>query len=354
MLYENFRTGLNLGGWLAQVDVNEPRPFTEEEVKMHYKNFTTEDSIRQIAGWGFDHVRLPINGTSLADDNPPYRLNGEVLSYIERCIGWCRDHKLNLILDLHDIKGNISGQMDKPIPLLVDQNLKDRFMGIWVALAEQFKQVHEPVIMFELFNEISDATGYLWRRLYRETIRRIRAVDPDRWILVGSNNMNSVQFLPELDLLDDELVFYTFHFYDPQVFTHQKAHFSPEHREYGQTVEYPGDISGFKIFLQSHPQYLSKHRLAAGEERNDFALMKKLLKGAKDFIDYSGRELYCGEYGVIDSAPVAEAAKWLRDFNNLADEYRFGRALWNYKERDFGLVDKQNQIRARELIEACK
>jgi hypothetical protein len=260
---------------------------------------------------------------------------------------------LNLILDLHDIKGNIGGQMDDPIPLLVDPVVKKRFIEIWDAMAERFKTVHEPIIIFELFNEISDSTGYLWRNLYRETVLHIHNIDPRRWILVGSNNMNSVQFLPELDMLDDDLVVYTFHFYDPQVFTHQKAHFSPEHREYGQTVTYPGDISGFSTFLRTHPQYLSKHRLAAGEVQNDFNLMKKLLKGAKDFITYSGRELYCGEYGVIDSAPVDEAVKWLRDFNALADEYRFGRALWNYKERDFGLVDRQNHIRAKELIEAC-
>ena len=349
MLFENFRNGINLGGWLSQYDVNESRPFTNEERSEHFKNFIVEKNIRQIAEWGFDHVRLPVDGSVLLDIKTG-KLSEEIKASITRCLAWCRQYRLNIIIDLHDLEGNIYGEMDVPIPMLVNEEYRSRFFTIWEEITKWLKPCHEPEIMFELFNEISDATGYLWRKLYRDTVDRIRSIDTKRWILVGSSHQNSVQFLPELDLLSDKLVFYNFHFYDPQVFTHQKAHFSEEMREFNQAVTYPGDITAFKNYLKEHPKWYNKHSLTAEEVSNDYELMCRLLEYAEKFLKYSGRELYCGEYGVIDSAPPKEAAKWIKDFNKLADEYGFGRGLWNYKALDFGLVDKDNNIVHEELI----
>ena len=49
--------------------------------------------------------------------------------------------------------------------------------------------------------------------------------------------------------------------------------------------------------------------------------------------------LYCGEYGVIDKAEGEYKIKWLGDIHTALKKYGIGRALWNYKEKDFGFVD---------------
>lgn len=352
MLFEHFRQGINLGGWLAQYDINEPHPFTDQERNRHFESFIQQKHLQQISGWRLDHIRLPIDAKVLAQEEAPYMLVKDTVETIRQCALWCKEEGLNLVIDLHDIKGNQYGQMEKPIPLLTSPDIRNRFVAIWVQLARALKDLREPVIMFELFNEICDATGYLWRRLYRRTIAAIRAEDATRWILVGSNHANSVRYLSQLDLLDDPLVFYNFHFYDPQAFTHQRAHFSEEMREFGQGLAYPGDMTGFRNYLRSNPQWQSKHRLVLEETCNDLDLMTRLLQDARVFTQYSGKELYCGEYGVIDTAPPLEAAKWLLDFARLADEYRFGRALWNYKTLDFGLLDKDDNIIFPQLVKA--
>ncbi|HOC34848.1 MAG TPA: glycosyl hydrolase family 5, partial [Ruminococcus flavefaciens] len=43
--------GINLGGWMSQCDYSRER----------LDNFIKENDIKQIAEWGFDHVRLPID-----------------------------------------------------------------------------------------------------------------------------------------------------------------------------------------------------------------------------------------------------------------------------------------------------
>lgn len=106
-------------------------------------------------------------------------------------------------------------------------------------MADYFKDCHKIELMFELFNEITDSTGYMWNKLYKQAVKEIHKADPERWILVGTNFVNSVGYLDRLDLLEDPYVFYNFHYYEPNVFTHQKAHFSEEFRTWNQTLAYP-------------------------------------------------------------------------------------------------------------------
>lgn len=108
---------------------------------------------------------------------------------------------------------------------MTDDSIRADYCRYWECLAEHFSGYHKVELLFELFNEIADATDYRWNQLYKETVKRIRAVDETRWILVGSNDVNSVGYLKCLDLLDDPYVFYNFHYYEPNAFTHQQRTF---------------------------------------------------------------------------------------------------------------------------------
>ncbi len=357
MIEECFQRGINLGGWLSQYEFVAEKPLTEENLRKHLDTFVQEKDIRQISLWQFDHIRLPVSGYLLYDAEREC-LNGRVLKYIHKCIAWCAKYRLNMVVDLHDTEGNIYGAMDKPMPLFTDSVLRGRFIRIWELLAREFVNVTGVTLAFELLNEISDASGayplsdvtgehydcsrkksFQWNQLYKKCVERIRSIDGSRRILVGSNGQNSVVYLKELDILDDPYVFYGFHYYDPQVFTHQQADFSEEMRTFGRIVGYPDDISSFTAHINGHPDWKRKHALVAGETRNDRALMIKLLRHAETFIRETGRELYCGEFGVIAHAPGAAARSWAADLTDILEKNHIGYALWNYKFLDFGLLD---------------
>ncbi len=346
-----YHHGINLGGWLAQYDFTEGAPLDgRPQLERHFDTFITEEDIERIHSWGFDHVRIPLDGRTLSDEDAVW--DEAALQAVHRALRWCGSRQMGVILDLHDFPGNEYGQMSHPIPMLTDPNLTARFVHAWRSLAILLRDWPGRAIMFELFNEISDSTGYLWNDLCAQAARPIREIDDDRLILIGSNHQNSVNYLTQLNLMDDPNIVYNFHYYDPQVFTHQKAHFSEEMRDFNRTITYPGDISAFADYLAAHPQWRSKHELTAHETRNDRALMERLLADAHKFVQYSGHDLYCGEYGVIDTAPAAEAVKWLEDFWRISDATGFGRALWNYKTLDFGLVNLHGEIVHPEIVDA--
>lgn len=351
MLAECFKNGINLGGWLSQYDCLEASPGTEQEMEHHLDTYMTQEDMKRIAGWGFDHVRLPIDYRLFDEREAGRRYREKAIACMDKCAEWCGKYHLNLVIDLHDAEGNIYGKMDAPMPLLTEEKLQQKFIGFWEWMAHHFLGVQTPVLLFELLNEVSDGSGYLWNRLYRRTVERIRGIDAKRGILIGSNGQNSPFRLKELELLEDAGVLYNFHFYDPQVFTHQRASFSEEMTAYDRVVHYPDDISDFTGFLQRNRQFLPKYAHVAMEARVDRERMKALLKDAFDFRRYSGRELYCGEFGVIDSARDADAVSWIGDCARLLEEQRIGHCLWNYKALNFGLLDEKGRAVSQERLE---
>ena len=66
MLFENFKQGLNLGGFLSQYELIADAG-SKEALQQHFETFITEDNIKQIASWGFDHVRIPVDGWLFLD-----------------------------------------------------------------------------------------------------------------------------------------------------------------------------------------------------------------------------------------------------------------------------------------------
>lgn len=70
---------------------------------------------------------------------------------------------------------------------------------------------------------------------------------------------------------------------------------------------------------------------------SDLTCSKKMfLDGIKAVEERDGL-MYCGEYGVIDQAPLDGTLNWYKDIHSVFEKYGIGRAAWNYKEKDYGL-----------------
>ena len=91
---DGYMRGVNLGGWLSQFDA---------PTKEHFDTFITEEDIRRIAGMGLDHVRVPVDYTVIeTEDGIPKE---EGYQYIDKCVQWCRNNGLHMIIDIHKTYG---------------------------------------------------------------------------------------------------------------------------------------------------------------------------------------------------------------------------------------------------------
>jgi hypothetical protein len=175
------------------------------------EDYFNEDDVKAIAAYGYDSIRFAINSRVVLDEAGELREDGFAL--IERAVGWCRDHGLYAILDLHGAPGgqtgaNIDDSEGWP-DLFTDPRNEDLTEKIWVELATRYKD--EPTVaMYDLLNEPvpgdhrAQYTAPL-AALYKRLIAAIRAVDDRHLItLEGTNWSNDWTLFDEL--WDDRLV----------------------------------------------------------------------------------------------------------------------------------------------------
>lgn len=324
--FNGYEKGVNLGGWFSQCC------HTIE----HYDSFITESDFQQLADWDIDHVRIPIDYNLLEDaDGNPTEYG---MQYLQNAVALCGKYHLNMILDLHktagysfDVGHGESGFFEAPA-------LQERFYQLWERLAKAFGQYHER-IAFELLNEVTDqAYCSLWNRISTTCIQRIRKFAPLTKILIGGYWNNSILAIPDLLMPYDEHIIYNFHCYEPLVFTHQGA---------GWVVNMPTDFR--TEFPLTSAQYQKLSNNLALENADLLYLSSPDAKGAEFFRQMFAKAvriaeernvpLYCGEYGVISLVDPDSIVAWHEAIHEVFEEFGIGRAVWNYKQLDFGLID---------------
>ena len=329
--------GINLGGWISQY------PALDHN---HFKSFITAADIDRIAGWGFDHVRLPVDYPVIEDDANPGVLKEDGMAYIENCLEWCGKNQLRVILDLHKAPGFAFDENNKAT-LFDDTALQDRFINLWRLIARRYAGKLTDNLAFELLNEIVLPDSAPWNALVKKTVAAIREIDPERLIVVGGNYYNAAGELKNLDLLPDKNILYTFHNYLPLALTHQKAPWVPVLAKYNRTINYPGEKA---VGLEKYTD-TSTHVFT--DEANitfDRDYVRRCMLPAVDFSRQTGQPVYCGEFGVYEVAPMAARVNWTRDVMEFLLEHHIGHAIWTYKALDFGLVDKDGRIVNEELV----
>lgn len=329
-VFEHFQKGVNLGGWISQID-----NFCDE----HFQTFITEKDIEYIASLGFDHVRVPVDYNVLEDEEGNTIDSG--FTYLTNCRDWCRKHGLNMLIDLHECYGYSFDPMKKDMDrrkFFYDDDLQARFMKLWVKIAETFKN-DQDIVAFEPLNEVVlQEVAEAWNAVVRKYIETIREICPDVYIVVGGVMYNHVSNVKLLDPPYDDKIVYNFHCYEPFLFTHQGAYWV-DYMPSDFRVEYPLPIEDYRriskeaINVDSGVIFLDEVK----ELGPDF--FEIIFKDAIDAASKYNVPLYCGEYGAIDLSDNHSKINWLNDIHTAFKRHGIGRALWNYKERDFGFVD---------------
>ncbi|HEY3500623.1 MAG TPA: glycoside hydrolase family 5 protein [Polyangiaceae bacterium] len=326
--------GVNLGGWFSQIDAlqgNDPDTFVGEEA--HLETFLGSEDFARIRGWGFDHVRLPVDYFNLFS-GPELSPVEPTLGRLDRAIDSILAAGLAVIFDLHKCPGHdFHSGASRAQPLFSDPSVREQTKRVWSVLAERYGAREH--VTLELLNEPVAENGRDWDELKNELCAHIRRHAPKATLLVGSNRWNRPEEFAALTPFDDDNVVYSFHTYSPLVFTHQKAPWIKGdvfhvNRPYPGTYEIPAGTT---------------HRLPLDTGYWDRARLAQTLDAVVAFRDRHGVPVACNEFGVfVGGADRASQLRWMRDFLGILAERDFGFSYWNYKNLDFGLVS-QNERR---------
>jgi len=309
------KRGVNLSHWFSQANMKEDRP-----------GVVGERDMQLIASVGFDHVRLPVDPTWLwrfPDEGP---LQAAMLQELDAAIQLALDHGLNVVVDMH------------PNPkfkefLQSNELVFNSFLLFWKEFAGHLSKYDADRVALEIINEPMVNQPEHWQGMVNELHAAIRSAAPKHTIVIGGGEWSDVEAMCRLVPVADTNVVYTFHFYEPHVFTHQGARWGEPEWGALKKIPYPLDgEEGVKILrgiTDADARKALEDHIAA--QWNADKIGQKL-DSAVAWAKEHGATLWCGEFGVFsDYADPKDRARYIRDVRTAFEERGIGWTMWDYR-----------------------
>lgn len=316
-----FKRGVNICHWLSQCF---ERPYAG--------SWFTETDVQWIAAHGFDHIRYPIDARLWL--KPDGSLDPVKIKPFEDAIQWSRRQHLGVILDVHFLPGadfNDGGDGRA----FVDPKIQDQAVRIWREIARRF--AGEPAdVRFEIINEPVAPENKQLNVLNRRVLAAIRESNPTRIVYLTSNRWSIIGTIDDVELPDDPNIAFTFHFYEPTVFTHQNAWWVFAKKGV-PPVKFPGVVPDVTPYV-TPGSYLAGFSGRTLSVANDIdAPFAKMAAWAAQHA--KGREILLGEFGVYTAADDASTKAWLQAVLDACRRHGFAWNLWGYRSGEFGVID---------------
>lgn len=292
--------GVNIAHWLSQSKAR-------GEARASY--FTAED-VARIAGWGFDHVRIPIDEEQMFHEDGTK--DPEAFSLLHSALDLCAANGLRAIVDLHILRSHHFNASVKP--LFTERAAQESFYQCWREISGELKDYPVSMVAYELMNEPVADDPEDWNKIVKECYDVIRGLEKERVIVIGSNMWQSYNTVDKLTLPEgDPNIILSFHYYNPMPLTHYRASWTG-YRDLMDPVSYPGEV------------------LPGGESYDKERFLKNFSKVTEVGRKY-GIPVYCGEYGCLAFKDNdAQRYRWLEDMNSAFDSLSIARAVWCYRE----------------------
>lgn len=312
-----FHRGVNLTGWFQ---ANSAR-------QIQFTLYTKQD-FEQIKSLGCDVIRLPINLHYMTNGAPNYTLDPLFLGFLDEVVNWAEALDLHLILDNHTFDPAVD----------TDPNIGIVLNKVWLQMAQHFKD-RSNLIYYEILNEPHGISDSLWNAIQQSVVTTIRTVDDKHTIIVGGAEWNSYNSLALMPAYSDSNLIYTFHFYDPFLFTHQGASWTQPSLEPLSGIPFPFNASNMPPLPPSLEGTWLDGAYNNYANEGTVAHLQQLLDVAIQFREARQVPVFCGEMGVLmDNSNPDDRVFWYRTVSQYLNEHNIAWTVWDY-HGTFGLFE---------------
>ena len=283
----------------------EPLPFTKGVNMLTYFETWTKGELPSLSkhneknfaclkNMGVNVIRLPIHFENLMEPYATGEIYDVILEKLDQVCDWAEKYQIYLVIDNHSFN---SEEEDNNPPTA--QFYKEHLEAVWPQLAQRYKN-RSKYIIYEIINEPASKgdIAQKWVKIQQEIIDLIRTYDPYRDIVVTSAEFSSIDTLVKMKPYNDPNLIYTFHFYEPMIFTHQGATWVGEGMANVKDMPFPYDRSRMPKLNKTAAsdgwvQYEYGDYNKIGTEKYINSRIKKAATWAKK----NNVRLWCGEMG---------------------------------------------------------
>ena len=282
------KRGVNLGLWndwlsigdmLANPATLDPFPDWQRDV--------TPAMLAALAEQGFDHIRMPTDPGPLLAYGPGVNQD-KLIAGIRTATESALAAGLKVVVDLHPLpRGDEVGGMED----ILETQWPDYVVFVG-HLAADLATLPADKVALELLNEptfdceaVYAGADARWPAMQAELLASVRAAAPDLTVvLTGAcwGQANALAALNPADYADDN-VLWTFHSYEPFLFSHQGASWSGAPEKYIWNLPYPP--SAVTDEQAAEIAATAKDAMAAAEGSSDDALLDQALTDYRAYPD---------------------------------------------------------------------
>lgn len=304
-----FKKGINLTNWFQ----------TSSPSEIQFTKFTRKD-LERIQSLGCDVIRLPINLHAMTSGEPDYIPHPLFLSFLDQVVSWAEKLQIHLILDNHTFDPAVNTPTSIG-PVLVK---------VWTHMAEHYKN-RSTLIYYEILNEPHGISDSQWASIQQTVIDAIRTKDTQHTIIVGPANWNSYHNLSALPAYADSKLIYTFHFYDPFIFTHQGASWTDPSLVPLGGVPFPHNASPMPPTPESLKGTWIENSINNYTSDGTVNKVKTLIDIAVSFSASRNVPVFCGEFGVyMPNSNNAHRVSWYEIVRKYLEEKNIAWTMWDY------------------------
>ncbi|QPC92044.1 glycoside hydrolase family 5 protein [Mesorhizobium sp. INR15] len=376
-----FQRGVNAWPWFSltrefpapRTDYDWP-PFQPE------RPVPTPADLRRLRETGLDFIRLPVDpGPFLAADA---NRRGLLLDSVVAAVTAAIDAGLGVIVN---VQGNGATHYWNPDRMYssVDAPVFGQYRALIGEFAGRLEPFRANLVALEPINEPpQDCASDVWSNIQLELLTAARVAAPTLPLLVTGGCGSMVQGMIELDpapLTPFEPILFTFHFYEPYLFSHQGAPWmrEPVYRSLNN-VPWPASAGSLEQTLASVRTRMAEDTETSKEAKQAaYAETERVLKVYFDaqpdrwFVDKYLRQvrawgdahgiaperIVMGEFGALRTdtnyvaAPNPDRARYIRDVRQAAEDLGFPWAFWNLFD-GMGMMESATRAFDPPIIEA--
>ncbi|MBN2288558.1 MAG: cellulase family glycosylhydrolase [Candidatus Glassbacteria bacterium] len=263
-------------------------------------DITAQDLAHLADDWKANSVRILVN--NITAESPPYQVSARKKKEVFDCIDLCLGQGFYTVF-------SPSASFRNNDRFFGSEAWKAAYLEFWQEVATRY--AGSGGIAYDLMNEPHDNLADLhWSQYAGELTAAIRAIDSVHTIVVEPPGWGWPAGFDHLVPTGDRNTVYSFHFYGPMDYTHQRnrGHMRTTEEQCRQRA-YPGDIEG---------EYWDKEKIRSS------------IQQAFEFRDSHKVRIWCGEFGVARWAVGAKL--WLGDLIDILEEEKVGWSYYAYRE----------------------
>lgn len=290
-----------------------------------------KENVLELKSHDFKHVRLPVDLDYFlndADKREKYKFK----RLIKRLVKLTANAHMSLIISNFNHGLNLENYTEE----------SDRISKNWIALLNMLSE-NEIAVDHIYLDIVNEPILYPkeWEVSALKIIRAIREVHPNIVVIYGASNYNSIYELSRIEPLPVDNIIYSFHFYEPFVFTHQGTSWTgDQNATLGIPFPYPDSTATIKM-----PQLAAKAMNTAGEvnykdydKTGTYQAISDKLTWVKNWKERNKVEVWCTEYGVTKNADEPSRLHYLNAVNQVLRDYNIRGYVWEYKG-NFGVKE---------------